>query len=333
MCRKRNFIFGSIALVALGVIAFSCATVNQIFGSPQLAVSGVSIKSLDLEGITFNMDYSISNPYPVGFSIKSVAADVMYDTTKFTSLSADEGVKVASGGTQKNALSFKIPYETIISMAKNGISGKTALPFSISGNAALDLSAVSFLENQSLTIPFTKSFDVPVFKPSLSVSNVALQKPTLTELKDAFIGGGMGATKALSVATAIISGNSVVDTIFDGVNLDMNLNFDVNVGSEGSAPWKYVLEKCSLQTASGALANVTAQGTNTISSNGTIPITAKLNTMQAGKFIAQLLNKSGTNPVFTIDSGLSFTDLPSYAQNLPLSYSKEIPLSSITTKK
>lgn len=321
-------------MAALCAIVFSCATVGQIFGtsSPQLAVSGVSIKSLDLEGIIFNMDYSISNPYPVGFSIKSVAADVIYDATKFTSLSADEGVTVASGGTQKNALSFKVPYETIISMAKNGTSGRTSLPFSVSGNAALDLSAVSFLENKSLTIPFSKSFDVPVFKPSLSVSDVSLQKPTLAELKDALVGGGMTATKALSIATAIISGNSVVDTIFEGVNLDMDLNFNVNVSSEGSAPWKYVLEKCSLQTASGALADVHAAGTNTISSNGTIPMTAKLNTLQAGKFIVQLLNKSGANPVFTIDSGLSFTELPSYAQNLPLSYSREIPLSSVTAK-
>ena len=55
---------------------------------------------------------------------------------------------------------------------------------------------------------------------------------------------------------------------------------------------------------------------------------ATLNTIEAGAFIIQLLNKSGENPTFSLSSGLTFPDT-SYAKNIPLNYSVEIPLSSI----
>ena len=113
----------------------------------------------------------------------------------------------------------------------------------------------------------------------------------------------------------------------------MNVNFNLNVANSGSAAWKYALKNCSIKTASGDAIKLDAGSNNTISSaSGSIPMTAKLNTITAGKFIAQILNKKGENPVFSFDSGLSFPDL-SYSPNIPLAYSKEIPLGNFGVKK
>ncbi|MBO4727554.1 MAG: LEA type 2 family protein [Spirochaetaceae bacterium] len=344
---KKIHLFTIIGGIAAAVLIFSCSTVNDIFGSPELSVKGISIKSLDFEGITFNMDYAITNPYPLGFSLKSMAADVAFDNTVLTKLSADEGISVASMNTATNSVAFKIPYTTIINLAKNIMgsgsgSGATAnaksltmtsLPFTITGKAELDLSAISFLENQSLTLPFSKNFDVPIFKPSVSISNLKMQLPTLADLQNAFTNGGMTLTKAASLASSIMSGGSVAESIFDGINLNMNLNFDVDVASEGSAPWQYVLEKCALQTGTGNLIDLKPAGNTTINSGGRIPMTATLNTLSAGKLIAQILNKSNTDLVFALDSDLTFTDLPEYAKALPLSYTKTLPLSNVKVAK
>ena len=332
---KKLHLILIIGVLAAAVLIVSCSTVNQIFGSPELAVEGFSIKSLDFEGITFNMDYAITNPYPLGFSLKSMAANVAFENTVLTKLSANEGITVASMDKSQNSVAFKIPYTTIINLAKNLVSGggtkRTSLPFSVDGKAELDLSAISFLENQSMTLPFTKNFEVPVFKPSISIGNLKLQMPTLSVLQNAFTSqGGLPITTALSLANSIMSGSSVAETIFDNIDLNLNLSFDIDVESEGSAAWKYVLEKCSLQSAAGGtLLNVTPAGSNTITSGGKIPMTATLNTKTAGKFIAQILNKANSDLVFSLDSDLTFTDLPEYVQNLPLSYSKTLPLSSI----
>ena len=182
-------------------------------------------------------------------------------------------------------------------------------------------------------IPFAKDFDVPVVKPSLSVSNVSVKMPTLETLKNAFMDGGMGITRAASLATSIITGSQISADVFDGIDLDIDMLFDMNVGNEGSAAWNFAVKNCSLKTVAGELADVgPASGSGSItSSSGTIPMKASLNTLQAGAFIAQLLNKRGSNPVFNLESGLSFPETK-YLSNIPLAYSYEIPLSAIAKK-
>lgn len=328
-------------IAAASLFALSCSTLKELGLSPSINFQNVAIKSLDLEGITFTCNYSIQNPYPVAFSVKQVSADVLYENSKFTSLSADKGVSVAALGSKLNAFSFKIPYNTILNFAKS-TSGKKSLPFAISGNASLDLSKIPLMENQTLTLPFSKSFEVPVFKPSLSLSSPKIVLPTLSEMKNAFTSGGMTVAAASVAAASILAGNKISSNIFDNVNLNLKCNFDLNVSNSGSVAWKYLLKNCSIKTKTNSSGNVSSSlielspaagaSKEITSSSGTIPLTATLNTLKAGKFIAQILNKSGENPVFTVESGLSFTEL-SYAANLPLNYSKEIPLSSFKVSK
>ena len=341
---KKIRFLKSFLISAAALFALSCSTLKELGLSPSINFQNVAIKSLDLEGITFSCNYSIQNPYPVAFSVKQVSADVLYENSKFTSLSADRGVSVAALGSKSNAFSFKIPYNTILNFAKS-TSGKKSLPFSISGNASLDLSKIPLMENQTMTLPFSKSFEVPVFKPSLSLSNPKIVLPTLSEMKNAFTSGGMTVAAASVAAASILAGNKISSNIFDNVNLNLKCNFDLKVSNSGSAAWKYLLKNCSIKTNSNASGNSSGNSSSLIelspaagaskeitSSSGTIPLTATLNTLKAGKFITQILNKSGENPVFTVESGLSFPEL-SYAANLPLNYSKEIPLSSFKVSK
>ena len=330
---KKSKIIAIAASAALLAIAFSCQTMNNVFGKPELSMEKVGIKALDLEGITFNCDYAITNPYPIGISLKSVAADIFYNKSeKFTSVNSDGGVTIAANGKNSNSLDFKVPYTTILNFAKS-TSGKTSLPFSVNGSAALDLSAVTGLDIQALSLPFSKDFDVPVFKPSFSVSNVKLKLPTLTALASSLVSSGVSSARATQLATSILSGQQLASNAFDGIDLNLDVTMDLNVKNSGSAPWNMVIKNCSLQSSSGGrLANVRPTSGNTISSeNATVPMTASVNTLQAGAMIVSILNKKGANPTFSVESGISFPGL-NYAE-VPLSYSKEISVSSIGIDK
>ena len=330
---KKSYIVSFVSFVVIGLVFFSCATLKQLGLAPSVSLEKVSIASLDLEGITFNCNYAVSNPLPVGISIKKVAADVLYNESKFTSLSADEGVKLSASGKKSNKFNFKIPYETILSLAKkSNASSSKYLPFKINGTASLDLGKSTIVQGLASNLPFSVSFNVPIFKPSFSLSNPKVTLPSLDSLKNAFVSGGMNVIKAAALAGSIVAGKAVAENAFDGVNLDMDVQFNLNVANSGSAAWKYVLKNCSLKTSSGSAISLSAANNEISSSSGTIPVTAKLNTLTAGKFIAQILNKKGENPVFSFDSGLSFPEL-SYAPNLPLSYSKEIPIGTFGVGK
>ena len=115
---KKAPVLISLLSVLLAVMTFSCQSIGKVLGKPSLALKSVAIKSLDLEGITFNCDYTITNPYPVAFSVKQVAADILYEGSTFTQLTTSKGLSVAARGTKTNSMNFKVPYDTILSFAK-----------------------------------------------------------------------------------------------------------------------------------------------------------------------------------------------------------------------
>ncbi|MBP5444157.1 MAG: LEA type 2 family protein [Treponema sp.] len=331
---KRNAVVVLIISVALSFLTFSCGSLGafgDLLQTPSLSMEGISINSLDTEGITFNCDYSIKNPYGVSLSLAGLKADISYDNSKVTTVSSNSGVVAKAQSSTKNRFNFKVPYTSIINLARS-TSGKKTLPFAVDGTVTLDISKVPALSylGDTLDLPVAADFDVPVFKPKMSVSNVAVKMPTLTDLKNQLIDGGLGVIKAAQVATTLLSGNKITADILDGIDMDIDFTFDVNVANEGNADWEFNIKDCSLKTAGGALAKVSPSGkaTGITSKSATVPMTVSLNTIQSGAFIVQLLNKSGSNPIFMLDTGLSFPDTK-YAKNIPLSYSYEIPLSSV----
>ena len=159
---KKFYFIAIITAVLLVLPVFSWPKIKA--ATPSLSLESVDIASFDLDGITFNCNYSIENPYPVEFSIKQVVANVLCSGNTVTQINTSQGAKVSAMGSKSNTLTFKISYESILNFAKN-FPGKESLPFSLDGSASLDLSKIPLLDNQSLSLPFQKDFEVPVSRP------------------------------------------------------------------------------------------------------------------------------------------------------------------------
>ncbi len=329
---KKTSLLITCCAAVLSALFISCQTVKEVVGTPTVSLESVAIKSLDMEGITFGCNYAITNPYPIGISIKEVAADVLCESSTFTKLSTDKGVAIAAKAKKTNTMNFKIPYTTILNFSKN-VKGKKALPFSVKGSAALDLSAMTGLDIKDMTIPFTKNFDVPIIKPEFSVSDVQISIPSVTEMQNMFVNSGMSLAKAAALVSAITSGQDIKADAFKDIDMNIDMLLNLNVKNSGSSAWNFIMKNCSLKSAQGTLAALQPAGNSSISGEGgTIPLKATLNTRQAGALIAQIISKKGTNPTFTLASGLSFPNLP-YTSDIPLSYSREIPLTNINVNR
>lgn len=300
--------------------------------TPSLAFRSLAISGLDMEGISFKCDYDITNPYNVAVTLSSLAADISCNSSKVTSLSANEGISLAANGTKTNSFDFKLPYTAVLDLAKTIASSKESLPFSIAGSAGLDLSAVPGLSNKSLSLPFSKGFDVPVVKPSLSLSNPKLVLPALSEIVTSLKNSGMTATKAASLAASLVGGEPVDANALNGVDLPLKVNFDLSVKNEGSSAWNYILNSIALTSGDGSVINLAATENTVSSPSGTLPVTATINTLTAGRFVTQIINKTGTNPKFLFDSSVSFPGLGSSAR-VPLAYSTEVALSRFGVAK
>ncbi len=324
----KKFLFTIAASALLAFVQISCST-NKIpteIPKPSVSFNSISFVSLDTEGITLKCDYAIKNPYPVSLSLAKLAADITCNGEAFTTLTANEGIGLSAKSTKENSFNFKIPYDSILNFAKTFKSEKT-LPFKIAGNATIDnIPLIS-----SITLPFSKDFEVPVFKPSFSFSSPKVVLPTAKEIISSFTKSGISAVKAASAATSLASGKPIAENLLDNVNMDVKINFNLNVKNEGGADWKYILNSCKISSGGKELTALDVAQNEINSADGTIPLTATVNTITAGKFITQIINKSGTNPTFALESGISFPQLKSVT--LPLSCSKEIPLSKFAIGK
>jgi hypothetical protein len=329
---KKSFVLLASAAV-FALCTSSCSTVGELLGvggsssvkiaKPSFSLGSVAISSLDLEGITFRADYTVKNPYPVSLSVQKISADVMYNSGSFTTLNTVNGLKVRASSSSSNAFTFKVPYNSILTFAKSA-SGKTALPFQVKGSAVFDLSSIPYMSGQNLSIPFSQNFNVPVFKPELSASNFRLKMPSLSDVTKAFSNSGMNAVQAASAAASMVARRSVDENVLKKINLNLDMTFDMNVANKGSAAWEYGVKNCSVMNGSDTLASVnTADSGKITGKSSVIPMKVTLNTVKAGSFIAQIINRSGSAPVLDLDSALSFPGM-SYAPNLPLRFTQQL---------
>ena len=340
--KKLSKIMGTAALcTGLLFTSLSCGSLDLsgLLGglatqlqTPSLAFKSLAITGLDMEGISFKCNYDITNPYNVAVKLDKLAADISCNSSKVTSLTANEGISLAANGTKTNTFDFKLPYTSVLELAKTIANSKESLPFAIAGSVGLDLSAVTSLSNKSLSLPFSKNFDVPVVKPTLSLSNPKLVLPTLNEIVTSLKNSGMTATKAATLAASIVGGKSIDSNALSGVDLPLKVNFDLNVKNEGSSTWNYILNSIALTSSDGNVINLAATENKVSSASGTLPVTATINTLTASKFVTQIINKTGTNPKFSFDSGVSFPSLGNSA-SIPLAYSTEVALSKFGIAK
>lgn len=315
-----------IGVMMIIAVFAGCSTVSDFLGEPKIEFSDVAIEALDLEGVTFRCDYIVTNPYPVGIKVGRIATDVIYEDAVLFNLESDEGLKLSAGVSNENSVLFKLSYESILELAGSA-RDKESLPFTLDGEASFDISSIPYLDKKSLTIPFRKNFEVPVFKPEFKITGGRVQLPSVKEVAKALITGGLNILRAGVVAGQIVMGKSISEDVFEGVDLDVSILFDLEVNNRGGASWALDLYECSIDTGVGALMEMKPQnGSGFIDgAGGVIQMEAVVNTLESGAFIVGLAGGSSTGSSINIKSSLSFPNLP-YELELPLNIEQELSL-------
>ena len=308
------------------LILTGCASIVDRIGEPEFKLDNITIDSLDGEGIIFRCDYTAVNPYPLAITISSLKTDISYEGEKVVELNAEEGLRLSSGASSRNSVLFKLPYKSVINLAGSS-RDKTSLPFTLSGEAEFDVSSIPYLDKRSLSLPFERSFDVPVFRPEIKVTNGYVKLPTVKEVAEALVTGGLNIIRAGIVAGQIVLGKPISEDVFEGVDLDVEILFDLEVDNSGGAPWALDLKRCSIDTGMGALLQMESRsGMARIDSDGgRLQMAATANTLEWGAFIIGLTGADSGGASLRLDGSLSFPAL-AYDIDLPLEIEQELSL-------
>jgi len=318
--KRIILLFGGALLLA------GCATMGQFLGEPEIRLNAMALESLDREGITFRCDYTVKNPYPVGIRVSQVSTNVLFEESLFVSLVTDEGLNLAAASSNRNSILFKIPYDRLWELGEES-RDRESLPFSLEGEARFDLSMVPMLEKTSLAVPFHLDFEVPLFKPEFRVTGGQILIPDAREISQALVKGGLNVLKAGITAGKIILGQPVEESVFEGVDLDVTVLFDLTVENRGGAPWVFELDTCRIDTGVGSLMDMEIRsGDGTIDGTGdTLQMAAVINTLEWGAFVAGLAGGKITGSALELESRLTFPGLP-YEAKIPLNIHQDLSL-------
>jgi hypothetical protein len=186
----------------------------------------------------------------------------------FLELVTSEGLNLEASSYNDNSILFTVPYESIMKLASDS-RDKSSLPFALDGEARFDLSAIPYLENSSVSVPFHMDFDVPVFKPEFRITGGQVILPSAKEVTEAFVQGGLNIFKAGIMAGKMILGEPVDADILEEIDLDVTILFDLVMDNRGGADWLFDLDRCSVDTGVGSLLDMEIRSdTGEISSAG-----------------------------------------------------------------
>ncbi len=280
----------ALALLLLAFVLPSCSTLRYFELIPTFNITSLKMTGLDLDGMDFELSYRIDNPYPVEIRVKELDLDVLYFDEEVIKVDTFEPFEIRSQRVSKQKLHFKVPYEKIISLTKT-LRGKKSVTCTLHGGAYLDYASYGAVLNKiDPKLPILYTFTIPIMKPSFSVSNISFVPPSLTDLK-------------------------------------AGLSFDLTVEEKGYASWECSFKNCALKDGENNLIELKVPQDAVInSSNKTVKLSAEIDPVSAASFIAKLIKKEGSNPVFSADAEFIFLN-SSYNYTVPLSYSKELRLS------
>jgi len=157
-------------------VFISCATLQQLLQKPVVTFDRVDFSNVSFTESTVHFRYKITNPNPVGISIRKATYNLKLNDKQFLQGVFDEGITIKADGSAPLDIPLTIQYFDFF---------KSIQDFLTSDDVNYDLSGV--LSVGPFEIPYNKkgSFSVPKL-PQISLSGVKIKKLSFTEAALAF---------------------------------------------------------------------------------------------------------------------------------------------------
>ncbi len=230
MKNKRLFITGFIILFFCGCASFDPSMFKQ---KPSATLEHTDIESISLQDITFVFDVKINNPYPLGITLDRVTSKFTIEGKQVFDTSTKGRFRIKAKGTAINSVSVTLKYMDIINIVKD-YSRKDNLNCVISGEIVLAIPVTGIPGiPDSYSFPYEAKMKIPAIKPSISIKNFTIKKPSKTEVLKAIkeSGKNLNFLDVIKVVDRLLAGN-YADAFKVIRPEDLDLKFDVNFNIE-----------------------------------------------------------------------------------------------------
>lgn len=219
-------IFVTSVFLLLSCLGFAEALLTE---KPSAQIEKVDIESISLESISFLFDVRIANPYPVSINLAGVNSKFSVESNQLFETSTTKPFSVAARGSSVNTILVNLRYADIVKIVNDYVN-KDKLNCDIDGSIVLDIPDTGIPGiPDTYTFPFKTSKTIPTFKPTLSVKDFTLIRPSTEEIKTALLKSGskLNIFDVIKVLDKLVAGR--YDEAFSVIDpKDLDLKFGVN---------------------------------------------------------------------------------------------------------
>jgi len=195
------------------------------------------VEAISLRDVTFLVELSVKNPYPLGLSFAGMSMEFWVEGSKVFSAAASGGFAVPARGSKANAFTVTLSYADIAKVVAD-YAAKDMLATKMKGVLVIPLPAIPGLPKD---ISFNYELDrkIPAIKPRVAIVDFAVKAPSADEIAKAALKAGkkLDAEKARSAFADMFAGKKPSVVPIDPAELDipLSVSFTVEVTNEAKA--------------------------------------------------------------------------------------------------
>lgn len=164
---QRRAVFGLIGLAATALLG-GCAAVKDYVKEPQVDLRDVRVTAMSLADATVAFDLDVTNPNPMGVSMKGLSYQLQLENETLFRGSLEERLRIGANETSRLSLPFTLSYKDVMGSVQ-ALRGNKEIKYRISGDANFGLIAVPYEHTGTLPVPSLPQVSLQ----SLNVKNLS----------------------------------------------------------------------------------------------------------------------------------------------------------------
>ncbi len=181
------------SLILIVILLFcGCASLDpSLFKKkPTASLENTDVESISLQDITLRFDIKVNNPYPIGIKLDKITSKFTIEKKQLFETATQKGFKVKANGSAINSFNVTLKYKDIINIVKD-YSRKDSLNCKISGEIvlAIPVKGIPGVPG-SYSFPYEAEKKIPAIKPSISIKNFSIKKPSKSDITKAIKNSG-----------------------------------------------------------------------------------------------------------------------------------------------
>lgn len=308
----------AVALVIFAGIFSSCKSFD-INRKPEAVIERFDIDSISLRDITFAFDVGINNPYPVGLKLEDIRMKFSVENRQFFQTSTGKGVRIKANGKSVSEFKVSLKYVDIIKIVKDYAS-KDRLDCAIDLEIVIPLPEIAQKAGFGKSVTFKNHVNkkIPAIKPSVSIANFRVEKPSLDQIEKSLISAkkSVSKEKVYGMFNDMLSGKKS-EQVINPADLDLKLRVNFDIELKNSTTAKLLFNNLNYDFAVNSSSLVEGKTENVKFSGGKYILTV------ASEFSSKALGKSVVTALtdrkgkFTL-KGHTFVKFPDEIKKEPL---------------